>query len=135
MNFLRQVFYSVFFRAGFYRGFFRKPKPQTPNPKTCAPQPDRAQPVGPGAEKSWLGGSFGGVTGGHVPAQKNELFLAGISQRFSLFFFRKTRELSEKNKKKTRFLNHTSQYRVGVFKKRCFFLIFSRKFLSSDPKK
>ena len=120
---------------GFLPGIFPKPKTKTPNPKPALPQPGPAPPARPAAEKSWLGGSFWGVTGGHVLAQKNELFLAGISQRFSLFFFRKTRELSEKNKKKTAILNHTSQYRVGVFKKRCFFLIFLRKFLSSDPKK
>ena len=94
-------FLACFFRVGFLPWFFQKPKTKTPNPKPAPPQPDPAQPVGPAAEKSWLGGSFWTAAGGHVPAQKNELFLAGISQRFSLFFFRNRREISEKNKQKT----------------------------------
>ena len=73
--------------------------------------------------------------GGHVPAQKNKLFLAEISQRFSLFFFRNRSELSEKNKQKTRFVNRTPQYRVGVFNKPCFFLIFFRKFTAISKNK
>ena len=76
-------FLACFFRVGFLPWFFQKPKTKTPNPKPAPPQPDPAQPVGPAAEKSWLGGSFWTAAGGHVPAQKNELFLAGISQRFS----------------------------------------------------
>jgi hypothetical protein len=107
-------------------------------PSAAGVRPRPAQPLTGGAvarrprlKRHLLGTSVGDAD----PAQKNKFFLAQVSHHFCLFFFEKRGEFSEKNKQKTRFANRTPQYRVGVFNKSCFLLIFFEKFTAFFKKK
>ena len=69
------------------------------------------------------------------PAEKVSYFWFKMSQLFSLFVFRNRCELSEKNKKKTRFVKHAYPVLGGAVNKSCFLLIFFRKFRAISKKK
>ena len=91
-------------------------------------------PIGQNLENPEVGapqGWFWAVSQTSVPAPKDKLFsrhfclfFKAKHARFWLAFNEKHAWLCLKNKKKTTILNAASQYRVGVFNKSCFFLIF-----------
>ena len=84
------------------------------------------------AQKGWLPTRPGAPR--FLP-QKNRAFLRTEMILFPLFFFNKTRIILQKKETKTRFVNRTPQYRVGVFNFERFCLIFLQNYASFCEKK